>query len=259
MTEPPLESVSAHLGHRGAWMAAVAALGVLGVFIYIGAAGRDAARPAVAQATALATGSATAPVTSTPPAPAGPVRGPGRAPAAVEQVRPNPGEARPYQFLGVVLRLGGEGYIADTAQVEHGRYVATYRIRTPFAAQRGTVEVAQVAATTSHDSWASMGRWGFELDPQLGLLPTAGNLFEYEVGPLRATAMPGDPPLAATGYRIAIRTSSQPGHALLNIEILAGPGEGRAHHPRPSLVDRDWPLRKDKHDLVTLYRSFVDL
>ena len=214
-----LEPTTTRTGGRAARLAAVVTGLVLIAFVYVGLTGRDLSPTPPTDATA----SPLPAVAVTSPTPRTDVSGdrPAPLPPAVEHVAVDPDRHRPYQFVGTVLQVGGQGYIADLEQVGDGHYVAAYSIARPMPAGDASLELAEMTVTTSHDTWSSLGRWHIPLDPLLGYLSSAGNWLE-DVQPPQPYEIDA-PPLRQTGYRIEITTDSRPGYAMLSVDLRPGP------------------------------------
>ena len=212
--EPLPELTTTHIGGgRSAIVVAVLIVAALVGFVAINVAGRPAPPDAAVALPAT---------TTAPTASAGP-RSPGQPTppslATIAQIRPDESAARPYQYLGTVLTVAGQGFIAELEQVEPGRYYAAYRIPFPRLGREASLELADIQATASHDSWTSLGRWQISLDPIVPETRQAAKVLDEIQLP---RFEPGGSALKRSGFSIKVFAEGRISFGLLTIEIERG-------------------------------------
>lgn len=212
-------------GGASARLVAVAVAGVLGLVVWIGISGRPAPvvpaslGPDLAQVSSPSPSTTAAavatPVAVTTPAP---VISPTPRPA----VTPRPGAAFvATDHYSVVATIGNRQFITMLEQTEEGRLSGILSVPIPPPATNGTLELAQVWSTVSHDAFLTLAKWDLRLE---SLSAASGR--EYLVldrsVPARRT-LRNVPAPVTSGYTITVRAQSGIYRGLLSVDIRVGP------------------------------------
>lgn len=155
-----------------------------------------------------------------------PTRGPERTSGpltTVQQIR-DP-DARPqYQYLGTALILGGQEFIAALDQQTPTYFYGVYGIPLDWTADSGTLELAQMTSSVSHDTMDRLGQWDLSLEAVVST-PMGNVVLDAVQPPMPSTVATSDAsPIALHGYRITARLEHQSDFDLLAIEVHVGSG-----------------------------------
>jgi hypothetical protein len=223
--QQPIEYSTKIGGGRSAWLIALAALLAVVGFVAIAVSGREqppvfsvaTAEPSRAAASSAASSAAPDPAPATPSAvPA----------AAVEQIRPSTSGPLPERFLGTVLELGGEEYLAELQEVAPGHFYAAYRIDFPRPARTATLGLAEIAPKMSSGTWHSLGEWQIDLAPMTPETRRAGRVLDAVELP---QLTPAGPELGRSGFQITVYAEGRLNFGLLTIDVRRG-----AERPYPN-------------------------
>ena len=213
--EPVPELTTTRVGgsSRACVTALVAAVVLVGV-VYVGLSGRTDSGPLTASVPQPS------PVALRPT----PTRRPERTPGpitTIEQIR-DP-DARPqYQYLGTALILGGQEFIAALDQQTPTYFYGLYGIPLGWTADSGTLELAQMTSSVSHDTMDRLGQWDLSLEAVVST--PMGNLVLDAVQPPAPSTVgtSAASTIALHGYRITARLEHQSDFDLLAIEVHVG-------------------------------------
>lgn len=208
--EPVPELTTTRVGGSGrAKLIALAAVVVLGSAIFLGLSGRTATAPKAS------------PVAAVPTAKPGPER---TFPPinTVQQIR-DPNAPLQYQYLGTALTLGGQEFIASLEQQAPRNFYGAYRIPVPWPDDHGTIRLAEMSSTVSHDTFDGLGSWDVSLD----ILTRPGSLGAVV---LDAIQLPTPTMIVNStvsrimrnGFRITARLEHQGDHDVLAISVYVG-------------------------------------
>jgi hypothetical protein len=204
-------------GGRRAWLIALAALVVLGTFVYIGMSGGSSSVVPNASPTAPALAAVGTPVAAPTPLVS-------YDPNAIVSIRADPTAPVLYQYLGTALTINGRGVLAVLDPVGPRAYRGIYRIPVSQAAQTAQLAFDAVTASVSHDDVDRIGQWTFPISSiangtgaPVVVLDTNG------AGPQNALANPDFNSVLNNGYRLTVTTQNQGDAALMTVDIVAHP------------------------------------
>lgn len=216
MTLPNDELTTTRLGGgRRAWLVALAALVVLGSFVYLGLTGptttpRGTPKPNPSTAVAEVT---------TRPAPPTPNLN------EVTSIRADPTAPQHYQYLGTGLTLNGHGTLAILDPIGPDQYRGIYRIPYALAGPTARLEFDAVTASVSNDDLDRIGTWNFPVDqirsgaccPSVTVLDTA------EAPQDKTISIPDFSRIATNGYRLTVTIQNESDAALMTIDVTVNP------------------------------------
>jgi hypothetical protein len=226
----PIETT--RLGGGMSWKVGLAAVSaVLIAIVGIGVAGRPPAptpRPIAAASDAAASDAAPSTAAASPATGMGiPLLPP--TPTTRPVIQPDPRMPADLESVGdhymAVAFIGPFQYLWKLNYVDARHLTGTFELPVPPPATRGTIELAQVWSTVSHDAWSTVASWDLHLESV-----SAASGREYVVLDRTIRARPRETDSARpvkNGYQIKVRAESGVMGGRIKIDVTLGSGRNQ--------------------------------